>query len=61
MRKIIGCDDTPLAAWEGYRLTTARQPVEQLVEQVLINLALVLTDTASGGVIVRVKPMLVIR
>ncbi|WP_281728906.1 hypothetical protein [Brenneria roseae] len=42
-------------------LTTVRQPVEQLVEQVLINLALVLTDTASGGVTVRVKPMLVIR
>ncbi|WJY14276.1 LacI family DNA-binding transcriptional regulator [Pectobacteriaceae bacterium CE90] len=60
-QKIIGCDDTPLAAWEGYRLTTIRQPVEQLVEQVLVNLEQVLNGTASSGVTVRIEPTLVVR
>jgi|SRR5690625_1773083 len=28
---VIGFDDTPVAAWPSYRLTTVRQPVEEMV------------------------------
>ncbi|MCE9663670.1 LacI family DNA-binding transcriptional regulator [Halomonas sp. M5N1S17] len=28
---VIGFDDTPVAAWPSYRLTTLRQPVEEMV------------------------------
>ncbi|QEM83956.1 LacI family DNA-binding transcriptional regulator [Halomonas binhaiensis] len=30
---VIGFDDTPVAAWPSYRLTTVRQPVDQMVEE----------------------------
>ncbi|MFD2191279.1 LacI family DNA-binding transcriptional regulator [Pistricoccus aurantiacus] len=30
---VIGFDDTPIAAWPSYRLTTVRQPVDQMIEQ----------------------------
>lgn len=30
---VIGFDDTPVAAWPSYSLTTVRQPVDQMVEQ----------------------------
>ena len=32
---VVGFDDIPSAAWEGYRLTTIRQPVERMVERTL--------------------------
>lgn len=30
---VIGFDDAPVAAWPSYRLTTVRQPVDQMVEE----------------------------
>ncbi|WP_367613877.1 LacI family DNA-binding transcriptional regulator [Halomonas sp. THAF12] len=30
---VIGFDDTPVAAWPSYRLTTVRQPVDRMVEE----------------------------
>lgn len=30
---VIGFDDTPIAAWPSYRLTTVRQSVDQMVEE----------------------------
>lgn len=30
---VFGFDDVPMAAWEAYRLTTIRQPVERMVEE----------------------------
>lgn len=32
---VIGFDDIPMAAWEGYRLTTLRQPIDALVCETL--------------------------
>ncbi len=32
---VVGFDDIPAATWEGYRLTTIRQPVERMVERTL--------------------------
>ncbi|KAA8996160.1 substrate-binding domain-containing protein [Affinibrenneria salicis] len=60
-RPVIGCDDTPMANWQGYRLTTVRQPVEQLVKQVLINLKQVLSGCAGAAATVRIQPELVVR
>ncbi|MGM3223985.1 LacI family DNA-binding transcriptional regulator [Dickeya zeae] len=59
--KVIGCDDTPQAAWEGYRLTTVRQPVELLVEHVIRHLQQVLRGEAQHGDTVRIAPTLVVR
>ncbi|TLF50560.1 substrate-binding domain-containing protein [Halomonas urmiana] len=30
---VIGFDDTPVSAWPSYRLTTVRQPVDQMIEE----------------------------
>lgn len=30
---VIGFDDTPVAAWSSYSLTTVRQPVDMMIEQ----------------------------
>jgi DNA-binding LacI/PurR family transcriptional regulator len=57
----VGCDDTPQAAWEGYRLTTVRQPVELLVAQVMRHLQRVLSGEAQKGETVRIKPTLIVR
>ncbi|AYH46978.1 MULTISPECIES: LacI family DNA-binding transcriptional regulator [Dickeya] len=59
--KVVGCDDTPQAAWEGYRLTTVRQPVELLVEQVMRHLQRVLSGEAQKGETVRITPTLIVR
>lgn len=32
---IVGFDDIPMAAWDSYRLTTVRQPVERMVEETI--------------------------
>ncbi|WP_158704403.1 substrate-binding domain-containing protein, partial [Dickeya dianthicola] len=59
--KVVGCDDTPQAAWEGYRLTTVRQPVELLVEQVMRHLQRVLGGESQQGETVRITPTLTVR
>ncbi|MET0747867.1 MAG: substrate-binding domain-containing protein [Rhizobium sp.] len=32
---VVGFDDIPMAAWNSYRLTTIRQPVERMVQETL--------------------------
>ena len=32
---VVGFDDVPMAAWESYRLTTVRQPVNEMVQGAL--------------------------
>ena len=32
--KVVGCDDIPPAAWQGYQLTTVAQPVTAMAERV---------------------------
>ncbi len=32
---IVGFDDIPMAAWNAYKLTTIRQPVERMIEEAL--------------------------
>ncbi|ACS86937.1 LacI family DNA-binding transcriptional regulator [Musicola paradisiaca] len=59
--QVVGCDDTPQAAWEGYRLTTVRQPVEQLVAQTIHHLKQVLDGNSPTGTTVRMTPTLIVR
>jgi DNA-binding LacI/PurR family transcriptional regulator len=48
---IIGFDDVPMAAWSAYRLTTIRQPVNQMIDATmdLLN-ALLQNDTTQPAV-----------
>ncbi|KGM32179.1 hypothetical protein P409_22885 [Inquilinus limosus MP06] len=41
---IVGFDDMPLAAWPGYRLTTIRQPMAEMVRHAIGEIAARLTD-----------------
>lgn len=48
---IIGFDDVPMANWSAYRLTTIRQPVNQMINATLDLLdALLLGDTTQPAV-----------
>ncbi|MGO4126177.1 LacI family DNA-binding transcriptional regulator [Inquilinus sp. YAF38] len=41
---IVGFDDMPLAAWSGYRLTTVRQPMAEMVRHAIDQIAARLAD-----------------
>jgi len=41
---IVGFDDMPLAAWPGYRLTTVRQPMADMVRHAIDQIAARLAD-----------------
>lgn len=41
---IVGFDDMPLAAWPGYRLTTIRQPMAEMVRHAIDQIAARLAD-----------------
>ncbi|WP_343716035.1 LacI family DNA-binding transcriptional regulator [Inquilinus sp.] len=41
---IVGFDDMPLAAWPGYRLTTIRQPMAEMVRHAIGEIATRLAD-----------------
>jgi len=41
---IVGFDDMPLAAWAGYRLTTIRQPMAEMVRHAIDQIAARLAD-----------------
>lgn len=50
---VIGFDDTPIAAWPSYRLTTVRQPIELMVEKA--------TELLLGQILMgRVEPQQVV-
>jgi DNA-binding LacI/PurR family transcriptional regulator len=42
---IVGFDDMPLAAWPGYRLTTVRQPMADMVRHAIDQIAARLADS----------------
>lgn len=41
---VVGFDDMPLAAWPGYRLTTIRQPMAEMVRHAIDQIAARLAD-----------------
>ena len=58
---VIGFDDIPTAAWEGYRLTTIRQPVERMVERTLEILFGQVEKPGSRRVVEQIAGELVLR
>ncbi len=58
---VIGFDDIPAAAWEGYRLTTIRQPVERMVERTLEILFGQIERPGSKRVVQQIAGELVVR
>ncbi len=58
---VIGFDDIPTAAWEGYRLTTIRQPVEHMVERTLEILFGQIEQPGSKRVVQQIAGELVVR
>ncbi|WP_432468318.1 LacI family DNA-binding transcriptional regulator [Agarivorans sp. Z349TD_8] len=59
--KVIGCDDVPQAAWQGYQLSTVAQPVEQMVAQVLLLLQRMWDGDQRICSMNRLAPSLIIR
>ncbi|CAH0536115.1 LacI family DNA-binding transcriptional regulator [Vibrio marisflavi] len=59
--RLVGCDDIPQAAWEGYKLTTVAQPVDSIVMQVISLLDKLWSDEEDIPSIVKLAPNLVIR
>ena len=58
---VVGFDDIPAAAWEGYRLTTIRQPVERMVERTLEILFGQIERPGSKRVVQQIAGELVVR
>ncbi len=59
--RVIGCDDVPQAAWQGYQLSTVAQPVADMVAAVLSLLEKQWQGLHSELAAVRVAPSLVLR
>ncbi len=56
---IIGFDDIPMSAWTPYQLTTVRQPVNRMVNDVADLVELQLADPKSEGSI-RIAPVRIV-
>ncbi|QIA65516.1 substrate-binding domain-containing protein [Vibrio astriarenae] len=59
--RVVGCDNVPQAAWQGYQLTTVAQPVKEIAAKALDALL----KQGGGGAfeqsIIRVQPTLKVR
>ncbi|MGF1861648.1 LacI family DNA-binding transcriptional regulator [Photobacterium profundum] len=59
---IIGCDDVPMASWQGYQLTTIAQPVHAIAEMALHYLETLWADkTLAPSAPIRLPPELMVR
>ena len=58
---VVGCDNVPLADWQGYQLTTVAQPVEEIAEQAYVCLEQVWQGQLETNTVVRIKPALIDR
>lgn len=58
---IVGFDDIPMAAWNSYKLTTIRQPVEGMVQEAIDLIAAPDRPSVGDGVLRILPGRLVIR
>ncbi len=58
---VVGFDDIAMAAWEGYRLTTIRQPVPQMVKRTLELLFEQIERPGAKRVVQQIAGELVVR
>ncbi|OED63153.1 transcriptional regulator [Vibrio splendidus ZS-139] len=59
--RIVGCDDVPQAAWQGYQLTTIAQPVTEIAETVMMKLEQIWKNNQEEPTLTRLSPKLIIR
>ncbi|MGL5430115.1 MAG: LacI family DNA-binding transcriptional regulator [Vibrio sp.] len=59
--KVIGCDNVPQAAWQGYQLTTVAQPVQEIVSVAIERLQQIWNQESDIPPMTRVKPILKLR
>ncbi|QCO57675.1 substrate-binding domain-containing protein (plasmid) [Pseudorhodobacter turbinis] len=52
---VVGFDDTPMAAWRSYRLTTVRQRIRLMVQDTFKLISQLIEDPAAAGTI-RITP-----
>ncbi len=58
---VIGFDDVPMAAWPAYQLTTVRNPVETMVEELIELLQRRIAKPDAAPEARRLSPVLVRR
>ncbi|MTC59494.1 LacI family DNA-binding transcriptional regulator [Providencia rustigianii] len=58
---VVGCDDIPMAAWQGYQLTTLAQPVNGIAQHVLALLEGIWMKSEDSPNMVRLAPELKVR
>ncbi|MCG8708752.1 LacI family DNA-binding transcriptional regulator [Brenneria sp. 4F2] len=59
--KVVGCDDVPQAAWQGYQLTTVAQPVAEIAAQVMRLLQLIWHGEEEIPAMTHLEPQLKVR
>lgn len=59
--RIIGCDNVPQGAWEGYQLTSVAQPVKQIADTVMELLQAMWDEEENIAVMTKLEPTLVRR
>lgn len=59
--RVVGCDNVPQAAWQGYQLTTIAQPVSLIATRALDALQHQWDQRPLDNAIIRVQPSLKIR
>ena len=59
--RIIGCDNIPMAGWEGYQLTTLAQPVNRIAQQVITLLEGIWAQSENQPNLIKLEPELIVR
>lgn len=58
---VVGYDDTPLAAWAAYDLTSVRQPVRRMVEATVETLLAQIADCERPANLIEIDGPLIVR
>lgn len=58
---VIGCDNVPMAAWQGYQLTTVEQPVQNIAQMSVHLLERMCKGENITGKIHYLKPIIKVR
>ncbi|MGV2986764.1 substrate-binding domain-containing protein [Vibrio sp. E150_011] len=58
---VVGCDNVPQAAWQGYQLTTVAQPVKEIAQHVIEQLDNIWSQNSNVSILTRLPPTLKIR
>ncbi|MFA0350494.1 substrate-binding domain-containing protein, partial [Vibrio sp. 10N.222.55.C6] len=59
--RIVGCDNVPQAAWQGYQLTTIAQPVNEIAKTVMEKLNQIWSNQHGTQTYTRISPILKVR